>query len=344
MKSYEKESFLKSLLLFFVTIELLIGFLLYHSYNEDVGKLKQQLFLEMKNYNFTFEGDRFALDFVPADPDERLLELHESPTELYALFPLPSNANMRLKIYLERAEFDRETGAIAEAYGGYALLLSLVVLAMAFGFAHYTLRPLRQALRLLDQFIKDIIHDLNTPVSAILVNTAMLPRDNKAVQRIEKSAGSIGMLHRNLQQYLGNLPTAHETVPLHTLLNERIEFFRGLYPALAFNVSLQPCTLNADPDAMERIIDNLLSNACKYNVKNGDVSVVLSAHALRIENSSHGLREPQKLFQRFYKESERGIGIGLHIAKRLCDEQGIAVSVSQSDDLRVAFELVFSAY
>ena len=91
MKPFEKESFFKSLALYFITIEILIGFLFFHSYNEDVNSLKQQLFLEMKNYNFNFEGEQFGIDFVPKTDTMPLLELRESPGQLYALFPLPAN-------------------------------------------------------------------------------------------------------------------------------------------------------------------------------------------------------------------------------------------------------------
>lgn len=341
MKSFEKESFLKSFLLFFLTIELLIGFLIYHSYNEDVDKLKQQLFLEMKNYNFTFEGDRFDIDFVPVVPGSRQLELQENAQELYTLFPLPSNGKLLLKVYYERPKFDAERAAIAATYGRYAFFISIVVLLIAFGFAHYTLRPLRRAVALLDQFIKDIIHDLNTPVSAIRINTAMLPRDNKAVQRIEKSAETIGMLYSNLQSYLNELPTQKTALRVEERVRERVDFFRGLYPALRFRVSLSPLTVTLNPDALERILDNLLSNACKYNIRHGEVDIVLEGKTLRIANDSHGIRHTEKLFQRFYKESERGIGIGLHIVRKLCDEEGIDVAVTQEGQ-RVLFTLRFA--
>ena len=331
MKPFEKESFFKSLALYFVTIEILIGFLIYHSYNEDVNTLKQQLFLEMKNYNFNFEGEKFGIDFVGKTNGAPLLELRESPEALYAFFPLSDTSEYLLKIYYKHSAFAQQTRALLLRYLLFMLLLSAVVAAMSYGFARYTLRPLRSALDLTDRFIKDIIHDLGTPVSAILINTAMLPKEEKAVQRIEKSAKLIGMLYRNLQEYQGGLPQQRDTFRLDTLIDERLGFFRNLYPALAFHAELVPTEMTANPDALIRIVDNLLSNACKYNTAHGEVSLELAERTLRITNTTaRPVRSPHKLFERFYKESERGIGIGLHIVKKLCDEEGIAVSVSQS--------------
>lgn len=341
MKPFEKESFLKSLALYFITIETLVVFLIYHSYREDVNTRKQQLFLEMKNFNFNFEGDKFGIDFVDNTPGTPLLELREDTDELYALFPLPSNEKYLLKIYYEQAKFARQTRELLQRYLLFLLLLSGVVGAMSYGFARYTLRPLRSALSLTDRFIKDIIHDLNTPVSAILINTAMLPRQDKAVMRIEKSAKMIGMLYRNLQEYQGGLPQQRETFRLDALLHTRLAFFRDLYPALSFRSELEPTEITANPDAVARIADNLLSNACKYNTAKGEVSLTLSERTLRIENTVDApIRSPHKLFERFYKESERGIGIGLHIVKKLCDEEGIGITVSQKD-ARAAFTCTF---
>jgi len=344
LRSSERESFLKSFALYFMTIGLLIALLLRHSYTEDVHTIEEQLFLEMKNFNFNFEGEKFGIDFVKKEDAAPLLELHHSDAELYALFPLPSDGRYLLKVFYPRTQFDRQTRALMLRYLLAALMLSAVVALMAFGFARYTLRPLRRALTLTDRFIKDIIHDLNTPVSAILINTAMLPKEDRAVQRIEKSARSIGMLYRNLQEYQGGLPQQRTRFRLDTLAGERLAFFRELYPALTFRAELAPTELTANPDALARILDNLLSNACKYNRSGGDVAVVLGEDSLRIENSAAvPIRNPRRLFDRFYKESERGIGIGLHIVKKLCDEEGFALSVSQSDG-RVAFVCKFGPH
>lgn len=341
LKHYERESLLKSFALYFATIELLIAALLYHGYHEDVAARKQQLFLEMKNYSFDFKGERFGIDFVQKTPEAPLLELQESARELYVLFPLPGNGKYLLKVDYERAEFARLLRPLLYRYALLMLLVSAVVGAISFGFARYTLRPLRSALALTDRFIKDIIHDLNTPVSAILINTALLPRDDDAARRIEKSARSIGMLYRNLREYQGGLPQQRERFRLDTLIRERLAFFESLYSTLTFRAELAPTELFANPDALTRIVDNLLSNACKYNISGGDVALSLDAHTLRIENSTAApIRSPHRLFERFYKESERGIGIGLHIVKKLCDEEGIGLSVTQNAS-RVTFVCTF---
>ena len=61
--------------------------------------------------------------------------------------------------------------------------------------------------------------------------------------------------------------------------------------------------------------------------KNGKVILKVEKNILQIEDTGKGIKNPSKVFTRFYKEQERGIGIGLHIVKKLSDELGININV-----------------
>lgn len=66
-----------------------------------------------------------------------------------------------------------------------------------------------------------------------------------------------------------------------------------------------------------------MSNACKYNTRNGKITIITRANKVIISNDSHGVKNPSKVFERFYKEGERGLGIGLHIVDKLSNQLGI---------------------
>jgi signal transduction histidine kinase len=101
--------------------------------------------------------------------------------------------------------------------------------------------------------------------------------------------------------------------------------------------------IESDKNAFTRIIYNLLSNACKYNTTNGFVSVKLKENILSISNSSYGIKNPDKIFDRFYKESDRGVGIGLHIVKKLCNELGIERELKVEKSI-VTIKLILKKY
>jgi signal transduction histidine kinase len=104
---------------------------------------------------------------------------------------------------------------------------------------------------------------------------------------------------------------------------------RGSHPDIGFELDVEGTTVVADPKIFARILDNLLSNAAKYSDKGSRVRVRFARRdkKLVIEDSGRGIRRPEKVFERFYKEGETGHGIGMHIVKKLCDSLGVKIEV-----------------
>jgi len=69
------------------------------------------------------------------------------------------------------------------------------------------------------------------------------------------------------------------------------------------------------------------------NTNNGFIKIKLSNKQLSISNSSYGIKNPSRIFERFYKENERGIGIGLHIVAQLCTELNIEKKLSIDNNI-----------
>jgi len=126
---------------------------------------------------------------------------------------------------------------------------------------------------------------------------------------------------------------------LSEVINEQVEFFKPLYDHLVWKVDIQDRVINSNKNALSRIIYNLLSNACKYNTRNGFITIETKEKQLTISNSSHGIKHPKRIFERFYKESERGLGIGLHIVDKLTKELEIKKQLNIKNNV-VFFDLV----
>ena len=94
-------------------------------------------------------------------------------------------------------------------------------------------------------------------------------------------------------------------------------------------------------DAFTRIVDNLLSNACRYNVAEGTVEIAFDASRVIIRDSGTGIADTQKAFERFYKESDRGLGLGLNIVKKLSEEMGLGIALSSQKGVGTTFTLTF---
>ena len=318
----EKESLFKSFFLFFIVIELFLTFIFYNYYQIEEEHLSEQLFLEMKNYSFFFDDDRFDMDIVPKVEESQLYELYFDNKNLYILVPFPQDNESSLAIFYPLPAYATQLNEIRNRLILQFSFLSFIALSISILFSFYALYPLRQALLLLEEFIKDIIHDLNTPITSILINLKMMEK-NEEVESIAQSANTIAMLHKNLDVYLKDTLFEKEQFAIEKILKEQINFFSSLYDYLDWQIDIQEQIIISNQNALSRIVYNLLSNACKYNTSNGFIKVVMKENRLDIINSSYGVKNPSKLFERFYKESDRGLGIGLHIVEKLCDELGI---------------------
>ena len=96
--------------------------------------------------------------------------------------------------------------------------------------------PLRNSLRLLEEFIRDIIHDLNTPITSILLNLKMMER-NEEVESISQSA--IAMLHKNLDVYLKDMQFEKEKFSIKELIDEQVALFYSLYDYLDWEIDVK---------------------------------------------------------------------------------------------------------
>ncbi len=217
------------------------------------------------------------------------------------------------------------------------------VLFMIFGLflARLFLKPMRDSIMLLDRFIKDTTHELNTPLSAILTNIEMMDTDimveknRKKLNRINIAAKTVSQLYRDLT-YLTleqEQKDRMEEIELQGLIRDRVEYFTALANTkhLHFELDMENVIIAADKQKITRVIDNLISNAIKYNKRGGTISVRLRIGRLEIGDTGIGIEEEKIpfIFDRYmrFNQSEGGFGVGLSIVKKILDEYHIDIEV-----------------
>lgn len=335
MKNYEKESFLKSFSLFFLTLIFLnsIIFILY--YQEQKKSLHVDIFNKIKLYNYTFKDKDLLLDIVPAKQISKLYALHVKQNEIFAYFDIPTSKINSLKIIYPYKLYKKNLDNLKYKNLILYLISSFVLLILSIVYSIYALKPLKNALNLLDEFLKDIIHDLNTPISSILLNLKILKKKNsiEAIKRIEYSVKSIGTLYNNLEVIIKDNPLHIEQIDIKSMVNEKVSYYAYLFPDIKFNLEIKSNTLKTSYDEISRIFDNLISNACKYNKPNGFVSIFVDDKMIVIEDSGVGIKNIHRVFDRFYKENARGIGLGLDIVQKLCKKLNYKISIESKADV-----------
>ncbi len=360
MNSVEIKSFFRNFILFFITLELLTGIIFYKEYQNEVKNLEQTIAYNMNICNFNTDDSQYAcsdytIDFFSEKKDTYTMSFlnkqNEKPNSIYKkgnlfyqYFPIPNIPDLYLRITYQPSLYKTKTTLFMKNRVVEFLFSSLGVLLLTLLFSFYSLAPLRHAFKLTQEFIKDILHDFNTPISSLLLNVKTLPKTKECydkVNRIEQSLNTILSLQENLKSYLKQHPKQKDKFELLKLIEERVQPLKNLYPTITFTIIGQPLWINSNQVSVNRILDNLLINAAKYNRENGEIKIQIKGNHLVISDTGKGIKHAKKIFDRFYKEHERGLGIGLHIVKKLCDELNIKIEVSSKIGKGTTFVLTF---
>jgi len=306
----------------------------WHELQDKKVQLEDKIAMEMKLCAFTVQCDGLTTDFVEKGKDKEENILYKDGS-FYSYFKVPTVDKYFMQVIYSKSRYLARIEKIKYSIYNKFFFYSLFAAFVSFLFSLYAFMPLRKALRMNEEFVKDILHDFNTPISSMRINFKLFKREigeNKKIERLENNIETILSLQNNLQIFLKGIPAQTEEFNLKDVLEKRIKYFMILYPDIEYSLFLEKMILQTNKDAVVRIIDNLLSNAGKYNIANGKVFIRQEKHTLFIEDTGKGIKDPSKIFNRYYKEQDRGIGVGMHIVKKLCDELHISIEVKSKID------------
>lgn len=254
---------------------------------------------------------------------------------------------------LEDENFEKNLIATIIVYAGAFLVFMLTI---GYFLLSLLLKPMKDTLFLLDRFIKDTTHELNTPVSTILTNIELLQTQEqnkftqKIIGRIEIGAKTLSNIYDDLTFLIlkHKLSSQDEDIVLNQLVDERVEYFKALLNIKNIEIIKNyedEVNLKIDRKKLIKVVDNLLSNAIKYNKVNGQIEISLRNNILSIKDTGIGIdkEDLENLFTRYarFTDSTGGFGIGLHIVKSILDEYGFHISVDSKKDKFTSFTIKF---
>jgi len=197
------------------------------------------------------------------------------------------------------------------------------------------------------QFSEDASHEFQTPLSIISTKLENLMSDSQLSQElleqlkvIYSSALRLSRLNRNLL-LLTKIENKQfkdaKALSLQELVRNKLEEFVELIELNRLCVTTQilnDTMVTMSPTLADIMLNNLISNAVNHTPAGGTIDVKIQDRELAISNDGdHGIAEPDKIFDRFYKEnkSSKSVGLGLAIVKKICDSQSITIKYSFSN-------------
>ncbi|WP_455621945.1 hybrid sensor histidine kinase/response regulator transcription factor [Parabacteroides sp.] len=320
---------------------------------------------------------RTAMRILQGEPVDKFIPLRTAPVDHQSARTLLLQAD-QLQHYKRRIEAQRSRiDGLSDRF--YFLRNSLGVISLLMiGFivlsiyAFYINRKMRQANRKLIslnaeikevtaqklQFFTNVSHEVRTPLTLILA-----PLDRLIVSLRESPyASDLRLIQKNANRLLRVInqildfrkvegkqeKLAVREIDLVPFVGEIKSYFDSMASVRAisytFTSSMKQCALWVDPDLLEKVLVNLLSNAFKFTPEGGSVRIELTEEGyqvfIRVIDTGSGIRPGNlpHLFDRFYTEDRSmGTGIGLHLVKEYIQMHGGEIRVESEPGQRTTF-------
>jgi len=231
---------------------------------------------------------------------------------------------------------------------GYLILSFLLMGAVGYFLGRLFLRPVREQIESLDSFISDTTHELNTPISAILMTIQSLKGiEPKKLKRLEASAKRLSVMYSSLTYRLEGKTEHPVQLDLASVIHERVEYVRELIESKRFEVTLnlEATSVFMSKTSASRLIDNLLSNAIKYSDVGDSIIITLRNRTLKVQDTGIGIDKSVQddIFRRYYRANEErgGFGIGLNIVLSVCQQYKIKLDLESEKGKGSTFILTF---
>lgn len=260
-----------------------------------------------------------------------------------------------LQVVVPRAAL---SSGLGDTRGFYAWLIVVVVGVTLFG-GYLWWRDTRRELKLAQlrsDFVASVSHELKTPLTSVqmLAETLRLrelggPERHEYLDLILSESNRLGRLLKNVLDFAqvekGTRVYQPGPVKLGAVLEALPQVLRQplqekrLVLEVSGDADLE---VNADPEALEQAVLNLLYNAIKYSPPGGRIALRIrrEARAAVIEVADQGVgihpREHRRIFERFYRAPEEhnrrvpGTGLGLALVKHIIESHGGQVTVESA--------------
>lgn len=201
----------------------------------------------------------------------------------------------------------------------------------------------------LKEFTENASHEMQTPLALInarveqFIQSKDLSQNHTYwIEEIYHASRRVSRLNQGLlllskienQQF-----TEFENIDLVDLLKSRVQEFEDIlaHKKIEVREDLEwKFEVTMSPSLAEVLLNNILSNATRHNFTNGKIFLESVDNHLRISNTGNALRtDPERLFERFKKESAGAdsLGLGLAIVRQICDNYNLGIEYTYQDTI-----------
>ncbi len=268
---------------------------------------------------------------------------HARGSNRYLISALPSGKYFESDYLVTRTPISFASVLLEASVIAFGIIT--LILLLSFYFLQSFSLPFKRVNEKLDAFIKESMHEINTPLSIINVNIDLFDSihgKNRYFDRIKSATKSLATIYNDMDYLIkqNRVEYPDEEIDFNQFVHQRVEYFELVGQLkdirLEFHAHTE-ATIRFNPTKLQRIVDNTLSNAVKFSPKHSQIEVRLQKEengdvALIVRDFGEGIRHPEKILEGYYRENETksGFGIGMKIVKSILEETGVQLQIDST--------------
>jgi len=223
------------------------------------------------------------------------------------------------------------------------------------------------------QFYQYTSHELKSPIIAIKTTIDGLEKsyknqlDTKAIKLMGRASNRCSQMLDIIKELLiitqsrsYSNPKENEKVYINEIINQSVNTEKNTANANGIKIDLNLSPANpiifAKKNDIIKIIDNLVSNAIRYNIENGKIKIttekITNKLLIKIKDTGIGIPENDlsNIFAEFYrtenarKKINYGTGLGLSLIKQFVENYDGSISVESEIEVGTTFSIKFPVY
>ena len=216
------------------------------------------------------------------------------------------------------------------------------------------LKPVQEKSEQLNRFVKDSSHELNTPITALMMIVANIKKkydiEDKTINQMVASTKYIKQTYDKLLFNVNGdiVEVFDEVFDLKDVIEDNVLFVDEIAKSkdITLKCNIESCQIKMDKQSANMVVNNLISNAIKYTKRRNSIFIELKDSKLLVKDEGIGISKSkqEQIFARYKRvtHEEGGFGIGLDIVSSVCKKYNISISLESKEKVGSSFILDFS--
>jgi len=255
-------------------------------------------------------------------------------------------------VVLQSGQCSRNIAILKNKIAYTVIFTAFFIILISVFLSYIFLRPIRDKMKEIEEFVKDTTHELNTPITALMMSTSRIKSkkvyDEKIVKNISISTKQLYDIYASLS-YI-SFDTKQESaseIDFSATVSQAIAYFGELLEKknIQLQTQLQPCHIKIVPTKAKMLVNNLISNAIKYSNPHGNIRISTTKNSFIVEDKGIGIAKEKLdiIFKRFVRANSYagGFGVGLNIVESIIKEYDFNIKIDSIEGEGTKVEITF---